>query len=89
MRNNTSFLLSIQREIKKRRLNLESEMNKSINDLGVKTLLHRAGIEKSKGYPPIALLYVLILLPIVKESLSALWSRKFFNNFITAHKDTY
>lgn len=89
MQYNTPFSLSIQREIEKRHLNLESEINKSMNDLGIKTLLHRTGIEKCKGYPTVTLLYVLILLPIIKESLSALWSGKFFDDFVKAHKDTY
>jgi hypothetical protein len=60
-----------------------------MNDLGIRTLLHRAGIEKSKGYPTITLLYVLVLLPIIKQSLSAVWSGKFCNDFAQAHKDTY
>lgn len=51
MKNNTGFSLSIQREIERRHLNLESEIHKSINELGITTLLHRTGIKKVKGYP--------------------------------------
>ena len=56
MKKNIAFSLSIQREIKKHRLNVESEVNKSMNELGIRTLLHKSGIDKEKGYPTIMLL---------------------------------
>ena len=89
MKKNIAFSLSIQKEIEKRRLNVESEVNKSMNELGIRTLLHQSGIHKEKGYSTVALLFALIVLPVIKQSISALWSGKFFENLIQAHKDTY
>jgi hypothetical protein len=84
-----AFSLSIQREIEKRHLNMESEVNKSMNELGIRTLLHQSGIHKEKGFSTVTLLFALIVLPVIKQSLSALWSGKFFENLLLAHKDTY
>jgi len=41
MKKDIAFSLSIQREIERRRLNVESEVNKSMNELGIRTLLHQ------------------------------------------------
>jgi hypothetical protein len=89
MKKNIVFSLSIQKEIEKCRLNMESEVNKSMSELGIKTLLHQSGIQKKKGHSTVTLLFALIILPVIKQSLSALWSRKFFENLIQADKDTY
>lgn len=89
MKKDIAFSLSIQKEIEKSRLNVESEVNKSMNELGIRTLLHQSGIHKEKGYSTVTLLFALIVLPVIKQSLSALWSGKFFENLIKAHKDTY
>ena len=89
MKKNIAFSLSIQREIEKRRLNMESEVNKSMNELGIRALLHQSGIEKEKGFSTVTLLFALLVLPVIKQSLSALWSGKFFENLLQAHKDTY
>jgi len=84
-----SFSLSIQREIESRGLNVESEVNKSFNELGIRTLLHQSGIHKEKGFPPVTLLFVMTVLPLIKHSLCSLWSGQFFTNIIAAQKDTY
>ncbi len=89
MKKNIALSLSIQREIEKNRLNVESEVNKSMNELGIKTLLHQSGIRKEKGYSTVTLLFALIVLPVIKQSISALWSGKFFENLIQAQKDSY
>ncbi len=89
MKKNISFSLSVQREIERRHLNMESEINKSMNELGIRTLLHQSGIHKEKGVPPVTLLFALIILPVIKQSITALWSGSFFENLIEAHKDTY
>ena len=89
MKKDIPFSLSIQREIEKHRLNVESEVNKSMNELGIRTLLHQSGIQKEKGFPTVTLLFALIVLPVIKQSLTALWSGKFFENMLQAHKDTY
>ena len=89
MKKNIAFSLSLQREIEKRRLNVESEVNKSMNELGARTLLNQSGIRKEKGISTVSLLFVLLVLPVIKQSLSAVWSGKFFENLIRAQKDTY
>ena len=44
----------------------ESEVNTSFNELGVRTLLHQSGIRKDEVFPPVTLLFVLIVLPLIK-----------------------
>jgi hypothetical protein len=44
---------------------------------------------KKKGYLTIDLLYLMVLLPFLREVLTILWSRNCFNNAIEARKDTY
>jgi len=88
MQKNTSLSLSIQREIEKHRLNVESEIDKSMDKLGFRTLLNRSGIHKEKGYAPISLLFVLILLPFIKEGVRSLWTNEFYSRFLNAQKDT-
>ncbi|MGV8075263.1 MAG: transposase [Syntrophobacteraceae bacterium] len=89
MKKNIAFSLSVQKEIENRRLNIESEINKSMNELGIRTLLHRSGIQKEKGYSTVTPLFALLVLPVIKHSIVALWSGKFFENLIHAQKDTY
>ena len=89
MKKDISFSLSIQREIESRGLNVESEVNKSFNELGIRTLLHQSGIRKEKGFPPVTLLFVMTVLPLIKHSLCSLWSGQFFAKVIAAQKDTY
>ena len=50
MKKDISFSLSTQREIENHDLNVESEVNKAFNELGIRTLLHQAGIRKEKGF---------------------------------------
>lgn len=89
MKKDISFSLSLQKEIQQKRLCLESEVKRSFDDLGIRTLLHRAGISKGKGFAPSVLIFVLILLPMIKESLTAIWSGKYFFQLLEARKDTY
>jgi len=88
MKKNMAISLSLQKEIEKRRFNVESDVNKSMKELGIGTLLHQSRIQKEKGYATITLLFALLVLPVISQSLSALWSRKFIENLIQAHKDT-
>lgn len=85
----TPSSLSIQKEIVRHKLNLESEIDKSIDELGIKTLLCRSGINKVKGFPTVQLLFAFILLPFLKISLTSLWAGKMVENIFNAHKDTY
>jgi hypothetical protein len=81
--------MSIKKEIERRRLNMESEVYRSMDELGIQTLLHHSGIQKQKSYSTVTLLFALIVLPVIRRCLSALWSGKFFENPVQAHKDTY
>lgn len=72
MKKNIAFCLSLQREIEKRRLNVESEVNKSMKELSIRALLHRSGIHKEKGFSTVTLLFALIILPVIKQSFSVL-----------------
>jgi hypothetical protein len=45
-------------------------VNKPMNELEIRTLLHQSGIEIEKGFPTVTLLFALIVLPVIKQSLS-------------------
>jgi hypothetical protein len=81
--------LSIQREIEKHRLNIESEIDNSMGKLGFRTLLDRSGIRKEKGYTPISFLFVLMVLPFIKEGVRSLWTNEFYGRFLNAQKDSF
>jgi hypothetical protein len=89
MKKNTLFALSIQREIVDRRVPIESEIDKCMNRLGFKSLLHQCGIRKQKGFLPISLLFALVLLPLLRQRAAGLWAQGFFNHFVSAQKDTF
>lgn len=86
MKQNSSFSLSIQPAIERHGLDVESEVNTSFNELGVRTLLHQSGIRKEEVFPPVTLFFVLIVLPLIKQSLCSLWSGSFFANIIMCWK---
>ena len=88
MQKNIPLSISIQREIEKHRLNMESEIDKSMHQLGFRTLLNQSGIRKEKGYAPISLLFVLMLLPFLKQGVRALWVNQYCSRFLNAQKDT-
>lgn len=89
MKYNKSFSLSLQKEIEKRDIGMDSEIDKAFRELKIKSLLSRCGITKRRGYVTISLLYLIVLLPFFKKSLTSLWSEKSFLNSFEAHKDTY
>jgi hypothetical protein len=89
LKNYTPSSLSIQKEIIKHQLNLDSEIDKSINELGVKTLLQKSGITKRKGFPTLQLLFALILLPFFKISIASLWAGRIVEHIFSANKDAY
>ncbi|MEA1991216.1 MAG: hypothetical protein U9N58_03345, partial [Thermodesulfobacteriota bacterium] len=43
-------LLSLQKEIAQRNICLESEIDRSMDSFGFRTMLHQCGIHKQKGY---------------------------------------
>ena len=89
MNNNTTFSLSLQKQIEERKLNLDSEIDTAFNALGIKTLLHRCNIMKRKGYETFTLLYLFILLPFLKKFMSCLWAEDYCARQINARKDVY
>ena len=89
MTHHKSFSLSLQKEMDKRNLSMDSEFNKAFKELKIKALLHRSGIKKHKGYPTITLLYLVVLLPFFKKYLTSLWLNNAFIKHFDAQKDTY
>jgi len=49
--------LSLQKEIEKRNLSLDSEIHTALQALRIKSLLCRSNIMKAKGYTTVSLLY--------------------------------
>jgi hypothetical protein len=85
--------LSVQREIEKHPLNVESDecwsdIATPMARLGFQTLLNRSGICKQKGCPPFGLLFALLLVPFLKETVRALWVNRHCSRFLSAQKDT-
>lgn len=66
--------LSLQREIEKRNLPLDSEILAALRSLKVRSLLGQSGIMKARGYPTVSLLYWLLLLPFIMKRTTFLWS---------------
>lgn len=89
MKHDTRLSLSLQKEIERRNLALDSEMQKTLRALKISALLSRCGIVKQRGYVAIALLYWLLLLPFVVKRLSGLWSERTASRIFEARKDTY
>jgi hypothetical protein len=83
MNNNKTKSLSWQREIENRDLLLETEIDRSISELNMKTMLRQSGIIKQRGYEAGLILYLVLLLPFLKQCIRYL-VRKF-----EAEKDAY
>ena len=77
--------LSLQKEIAQRNICLESEIDKSMDSFGFRTMLHQCGIYKQKGYPTIITLYLMILLPFVKKCMTSLWTADSFRKMCDAY----
>ena len=78
--------LSLQKEIEKRNLILDSEIHTALQALRIKSLLCRSNIMKRKGYTTVTLLYWLLLLPFIMKRLAFLWTD---NVSVGARKDAY
>ena len=89
MNNNTTFSLSLQKQIEQKKLNLDSEIDASFRALGIKTMLQRSNIKKEKGYNTAFILYCFILLPFLKKFMRCFWDTKYLSNRINAQKDVY
>ena len=84
-----SFSLSVQKELQKRNICIESEFDKSITNLNIRSMMHRCNIYKQKGYHTITIIYTILILPLMHRAISALWSVDYFQQIIDAKKDTY
>jgi len=89
MKHSKLHSLSLQKELEKRNISMDSEIKKSFSELGIKSLLHRSKIIKQKGYITLTLLYITILLPFIQKHLSSLWMSEALLKQFEAHKDTY
>ena len=78
--------LSLQKEIEKRNLSLDSEIHTALQTLRIKSLLCRSNIMKRNGYTTVTLLYWLLLLPFIMKRTTFLWTG---HTFLNAKKDTF
>ena len=89
MNNHKSFSISFQRELSKRNLAMDSEINKAIKELNFRSLLRQSGIRKRKGYGTLTILFLIVLLPFLKKSMTAYWTEENLGQSIEARKDTF
>lgn len=75
MKHNRTTSLSLQKEMEKRNLSMDSEIYKAFKELKIKSLIRQSNIIKQKGYLTITRLYLVILLPIFSKAsyLSLVW----------------
>ena len=84
-----SFSLSLQKQIQNQSISIDTEINRAFQELKLRSLLRRSGITKSRGYAPVSLMFLLVLLPFLKRKLTEFWSSKCLENQIDAQKDAY
>jgi len=89
MNSNSTFSLSLQKQIENQTVSIDTEINRAFQELKFRSLLKRSGITKSKGYATISLLFLFVLLPFLKRKLTDFWSSSCLENQIDAQKDTY
>ncbi len=89
MKQYKSFSLSLQKEMERRKLSMDSEIDKAMRDLKIRSMLRASGVTKKRGYATLTLLYLIILLPFIKKYFTFLWSGKSFLNYFEAQKDTF
>jgi len=85
----TPVSLSLQKELARRNVLVDSEIVSAFRSLGIASLLKQSNIVKQKGYDTRALLYVLVLLPFFVQRLTWAWSGTALTRFLAARKDTY
>ena len=85
----SSFSLSLQKQIKNQSVCIDTELNRAFRELKFRSLLKRSGITKNKGYATISLMFLFVLLPFLKRTLTDFWSSRCLENQIDAQKDTF
>lgn len=89
MTSNSTFSLSMQKQIQKSHITFDSEINRAFNELKFKSLLSRSGIVKQKGYSTVSILLLIVLLPFLKRTLSDFRNTNYIQNGLNAQKDSY
>ena len=89
MNNRKSFSISFKRELTKRNPAMDSEINKAIQELNFQRPLRQTRIRKKKGYGAKTILFLTVLFPFLKKSITAYWSEKNLGQFIFAQKDNF
>lgn len=89
MKTNKSFSISLQKQIQKSHTKFDSEINKSFNELKFKQLLNRSGITKQRGYSTVSILFLIMLLPFLKRTISDIRSTHYIKSGLDAQKDSY
>jgi hypothetical protein len=78
---NSTFSLSLQKQIHKENISIDSEINRAFNELNFRSILRQSGIIKKRGYATIT--------PFLKKKLTDFWNCRCLQNQIDAQKDTY
>ena len=89
MNSNSTFSLSLQKQIQQQHVSIDSEISSAFQELNFRSLLSRSGILKQRGYATITLMFLIALLPFLKRRLTDFWNSKCLENQIDAEKDTY
>ena len=85
----SSFSLSLQKQIQKQSVSIDTELSRAFAELKFRSILKRSGIAKNKGYAKISLMFLFVLLPFLKRKPTEFWSSQCLVNQIDAQKDTY
>ena len=86
---NNTFSLSLQKQISKQKVIIDSEINSAFKELKFRSLLNRSGIRKARGYTPITLLFLIVLLPFIKRKLTDIWNSEYLDHTTNAQKDVF
>lgn len=89
MKTNKSFSLSLQKQIQKSHTTFDSEINKAFNELKLKQILKRSDITKQRGYSTVSILFLIVLLPFLKRTISDVRSTHYIKSGLDAQKDSY
>jgi len=89
MKHYRSFPLSLQKEMERRKLTMDSEIDRAMQELKVKSMLRQSGIIKKRVYCTLTLMYLVILLPFIQKYFTSLWSGTSFLRCLESHKDTF
>jgi hypothetical protein len=83
------FSLSVEKQVANQPIGMETELNKAIIELNVRTILSQSKIIKKRGVSTLTLFFLIILLPFIKKGLVALWTEAQLKNKVHAEKDTW